>query len=113
MSAKHTPGPWEIVNGRGYLFVQANTPEGHPYEGASPKVEIMSDEDYPTKEADAHLIAASPELLEALKVLVERIEYYASLAEDEAPNIEQWAYTEGSSDVAKARAAIAKAEVVK
>lgn len=50
------------------------------------------------------------ELLAALKVLTDRIGYYASLAEDDAPNIEQWAYTDQSSDVANARALIAKAE---
>lgn len=50
------------------------------------------------------------ELLGALKKLTERIGYYASLADDDCPNIEQWAYTDGSGDVAEARAAIAKAE---
>ena len=50
------------------------------------------------------------ELLEALKAIEARITYYAGLAEGEAPNIEQWAYTDQSGDLASARAAIAKAE---
>ncbi|UVS93508.1 hypothetical protein [Burkholderia glumae] len=52
---------------------------------------------------------AAPELVEALQTLVKRIEFYSSLKDDERPNIEQWEYTEGSSDMAKARAALAKA----
>ena len=55
------------------------------------------------------LIAAAPELLEALTKMVERITYYAELKEGEIPNIEDWAYTYNSGDMAAARAAIAKA----
>lgn len=77
MTAKHTPGPWEVVNKYGLLFVQAPTPEGHPYKDCTSKCEIMSDEDYPTKEDDVHLIAAAPDLLAALKDIV--AEYYGGL----------------------------------
>lgn len=104
--AKHTPGPWNV-------FYKSKYDEWHvstPIDGSSMKRALFPDgirTDNP--EADARLIAAAPELLEALQVLSERIAYYASLAEGEATNIEQWAYTDGSSDVAKARAAIAKA----
>ena len=56
------------------------------------------------------LITLNKELLEALKAIEARITYYAGLAEGEAPNIEQWAYTDQSGDLANARAAIAKAE---
>jgi hypothetical protein len=56
------------------------------------------------------ILAIYGELLEALKTIEQRISYYASLEESETPNIEQWAYSDQSGDLAKARAAIAKAE---
>ncbi|WP_407732243.1 hypothetical protein ACJJVG_05790 [Pseudocitrobacter faecalis] len=59
--------------------------------------------------ANAKLIAAAPDLLEALQAMVERIEYYARLKETGQPNIEDWAYTYNSGDMDEARAAISKA----
>ena len=52
---------------------------------------------------------AAPELLAAAQRVEQRISYYASLAEEDAPNIEQWAYSDNSGDLAYLRAAIAKA----
>ena len=65
---KHTPGPWEVKEIQGQIFVAGKPYEGHPYFNRTTTVEIMSDEDYPTKEADAHFIAAAPDMLEALKL---------------------------------------------
>lgn len=58
---------------------------------------------------DFTLMAAAPDLLEALLQMVNRIEYYSSLKETEQPNIEDWAYTYNSGDMDGARAAINKA----
>jgi hypothetical protein len=58
MSAKHTPGPWKV----------RASPHGKRYAC----VQIGRDEAYTTLElepADARLIAAAPELLEALKAI--------------------------------------------
>ena len=49
------------------------------------------------------------QLVAALDAMVKRIEYYSSLADDARPNIEQWEYTEGSSDMERARDALAAA----
>jgi hypothetical protein len=66
-TVRHTPGPWKILEFMGEKFVAAAPYEGHPYFNRTRTIEIMSDEDYPTKEADIRLIAAAPELLEACK----------------------------------------------
>ena len=61
MTATHTPGPWNV--GTGWIYAGAK-PKGAKFicEGLP-----ISAEGY----ANAHLIAAAPELLEALRELVE------------------------------------------
>lgn len=59
--------------------------------------------------ANTRLVVSAPELLEALQFMVSRIEYYATLANADKPNIEDWAYTYNSTDMDKARQAIDKA----
>jgi hypothetical protein len=86
--SKHTPGPWSV-----------DDPHQIWAESAGEYVAITRVEDWDTipreqAEANARLIAAAPELLEALKAMLTNWE--------EAP-----AY--GSDAAAKARAAIAKA----
>ena len=67
MKQKHTPGPWSIngnkIDGNGYHIVSVNshrTSEG---------------------EANARLIAAAPELLEALILICDRDWAYAGMEE--------------------------------
>jgi hypothetical protein len=55
-------------------------------------------------------VAINAELVEALEGMIQRIEFYSRLKDSERPNIEQWEYTEGSSDMAKARAALFRAK---
>lgn len=68
--ANHTPGPWKHepsgMKGRAWSIVQDNGP-GEP--GWSPA--------NVTKEADSHLIAAAPDLLEALELLDKIVGNYA------------------------------------
>jgi hypothetical protein len=67
---QHTPGPWKILEVMGEKFVAADPYEGHPYFNRTRTIEIMSDEDYPTKDADIYLIAAAPNLLAMCKLIM-------------------------------------------
>lgn len=64
---KHTPGPWTA-------FYKNKYDEWHvslPITGSSMKLALCSDGiQSENREADAHLIAAAPDLLEALKKIV-------------------------------------------
>jgi hypothetical protein len=102
---KHTPEPWSInANGNeitgfsktGKTWVIARTTAA----------KVGRD----TADANARLIAAAPDLLAALEVMVERIKYYSSLPVEQRCSIEDWEYTLGSSDMYKARMAIHKAK---
>jgi hypothetical protein len=82
--SKHTPGPWKIV------------PSWHDWivEGPNGEEIIWQDGNYNTPTIsieDARLIAAAPDLLEALK------------------EVYDWCYPTDSAWAIKARAAIAKA----
>jgi hypothetical protein len=61
---KHTPGPWEIEpkQARG-TWIRAN--------GSLVALACMVDGDEPKEDANAHLISAAPDLLDALKALVD------------------------------------------
>lgn len=61
MEDKYTPGQWEVAEtSEGYQVVACVTPTGH--------VVVARDV---SDEADAHLIAAAPDLLEACRYIVE------------------------------------------
>jgi hypothetical protein len=65
----HTPTPWrvrELIDRPDLFHVSAPTPEGHPYHGHTKEIEIMSDEHYPTKRADAEFIVRAVNSHEAL-----------------------------------------------
>lgn len=102
---KGTPGPWELMKDDDELkVIQAGSLEkGFGWKSYCNVCDGVSGGD------DARLIAAAPELLEALMSMVSRIEYYATLADANKPNIEDWAYTYNSTDMDVARQAIDKA----
>lgn len=57
---KHTPGPW-IFSGRDILSLHARA------KASGPLVAIVDDNDDRVTEADARLIAAAPDMLEAIE----------------------------------------------
>ena len=92
--SKHTPGPWEIK--RHYDSCYKNI-SAQKHTELAQVVWCMEDEDRsPECEANAHLIAAAPELLDALCYLLEA-------SSGQGPH-EQWL-----AAMDQARAAIAKA----
>jgi len=95
MSA-HTPGPWRDIGGCGHVFAEVDWDDQ-----SVDRVIVMSqlasvDTSRKTWEANARLIAAAPELLEALKEIIA------------AADGDGWNQLDAS--FATARAAIAKAE---
>src|SRR5262245_18393193 len=97
----HTPGPWRYSLGDGHYAGQADWA-------------ISTDTDSPEisgvahniiDENDARLIAAAPDLLAALKASLDALHYIATL--DSAPKATRQL---AERDLAKASAAIAKAE---
>ena len=101
----HTPGPWTLEN----RHDERGTPSGinvfseaeatficRMPDGAS----VQGGHAWPEQLANARLIAAAPELLEALSVLVDH-------AKETYPHFED---VRGQNDIAKALTAIAKAK---
>jgi hypothetical protein len=94
MMNEHTPGPWK-QNGPEIYAPEAYR-HGSQFYDIAHSVNYMDDEGT----ANAHLIAAAPELLEACKTAAELIERLPEL-----PNHEGW----GCRILAQCKAAIAKA----
>jgi hypothetical protein len=90
MSAGHTPGPWEIsgtFEHRGDPSIWANiTPVGYKSYGAIAQVSFFNElvTFDPVKLANARLIAAAPELLDALQFIREHGEEFSELAAKKA-----------------------------
>jgi hypothetical protein len=62
--ATHTPGPW-YCHDDGFVYSEATDANGTPYRICDPHCDEGPDPD--EREANARLIAASPDLLAALK----------------------------------------------
>ncbi len=94
-SSKPTPGPW-----RAEQASPNPTPVQWLIAGGKPGCYLaeIRDSGLGDPEADARLIAAAPELLEKLKLLVEAVEYHCRIVD--------WPF----DALDAARAAIAKAE---
>jgi hypothetical protein len=92
--SKHTPGPWEVNYTKATTQIKPN--DGHGIVATIP-VRYSKTDNLAENAANARLIAAAPELLEALKEQIE-------------PRAKGWKVTDWKIRDANARAAIAKAE---
>lgn len=100
---KHTPGKW-LENMDGEIFSEGGHRICNPFlsGGTVPPIEVQ--------EANAALIAAGPELLEALKKLEARVDWFLSEDFGKALGINYNPLSEEFFELEQARAAIAKAE---
>ena len=95
--SKHTPGPWRILPeecDKPYIRVRG-TVLGARYKVANvitPSYEGVHEREAEETRANARLIAAAPELLEALKLMVERFAdsagYFGDFKSDAVKNAE-------------------------
>lgn len=93
-TVKHTPGPWYVLRGQRNISIRHKTGDKRlpMVNVASVRGNLPDDCPYGSSKANASLIAAAPDLLEALKAMTE-----------------QTNSTELAAACDKARAAIAKA----
>lgn len=98
---QHTPGPWKIFNAWEHKGVIAFSRIGND-EKSVIRSENTQTDIYATNEADLHLIAAAPELLEACEKIIKYDEAPASGVVDHNAIYE--------NAIRLARAAIAKAK---
>lgn len=107
---KHTPEPWEAarVLPDGHIVTRADT-----FEIRTPEYDVCAFVPWGApirKEADAHLIAAAPDLLAACKRAEPQLAFWIGCAEDPSECIECFQRVEGRCELPALRAAIAKAE---
>ena len=72
MTAKHTPGPWYALRGQRNISIRHKTGDKllSMVNVASVRGKFPTDCPYGSSEANARLIAAAPELLEALQKML-------------------------------------------
>lgn len=70
MEAKHTPGPWFITGGEMTKYVEARIGNRLLQEVAAVGPTVADDGYGDQQQANARLIAAAPELLEALQAVL-------------------------------------------
>lgn len=83
----HTPGPWTIEDlSEDGLYVTVGPPTGTLIAQINPTQALgLDSEDLP--QANSHLIAAAPELLEALKDVVNSVQYTEGMEYIDYPNL--------------------------
>jgi hypothetical protein len=94
--SKHTPGPWHI---------DGSKQEGLTVRAGQSAVAVIPGYGVGQRMEDARLIAAAPDILQALKDATDAIEHWGAYASDYFQ--QKW---DLHNDINAARAAIAKAE---
>ena len=81
MSAQHTPGPWKIVSGNvNRKFREASIrPVISPFKGWVLPIASVRYVNESFGQANAHLIAAAPDLLEALQYAIKQVPEFATV----------------------------------
>ena len=97
MSAGHTPGPWEFGKDRRWLFRDNLKSDGV---FSSSTILKIDDDAFRPNDADARLIAAAPDLLEALEECLPVVGRYESEHES---NWALGAHCKATAAIAKAR----------
>lgn len=105
-SVKHTPGPWALAGAyRGGRDTIKSVCKGFPEQWVAQALPIQGNR--AEREANARLIAAAPDLLEALGDLMAALDAYGDLGDPNRDDVAAMLnYAEAEK---KARAAIAKA----
>lgn len=111
MSGRHTPGPWTVTQYSNY----AGWAVGHPSRGCiaerwyKDEKHVSAIYDDGEMEANARLIAAAPDLLEALREITDHLEAVLS---GPIAQVVTWPadFPNSLPTIARARLAIAKAE---
>lgn len=86
-----TPGPWKTASGYGYTAIRSE----------DLVIANMRYVDGSTNEANARLLAASPDLLQELKRLIDHVGHYASM---------QHSHPQAAQHVANARSLVIEIE---
>lgn len=90
---KFTPGPWDVEE----------MPSGRVTVTAGQFFICGDENSYGVIDANAHLIAAAPELYEALETAIEEIKHLRKLAGDNGAMIDDTDFVEGIAALSKAR----------
>ncbi len=108
MSIQHTAGPWFVAAQNDGLVIIDGRPSPAPYDGPIPKAHgpnVIATPNFrlPEHEANARLIAAAPDMLEALEAFVDGFD------PDKEYDATDTAYVVFGEKAKIARSAIAKA----
>jgi hypothetical protein len=114
-NAKHTPGPWRIVNDGNYRLIEADIGKSwnnptvcHLFVDVTPEDSVTIGpwyNSFDNDEANARLIAAAPDLLAALEALLndDFADLFSARSADDARMARELLRIQASKAIAKAK----------